>query len=103
MGQVDLITAIDGDPIEGHRDLVDAIAEHEPGDRVTLTVVASGEEEEREVEVRLAEHPDQEGKAYLGVEIGGFVRVRRWDDERPHGLESFEFFYDWEPPADEWR
>jgi len=110
LSQGDLITAIDGDPIEGPRDLVDAVAEHQPGDRVTLTIVASGEEEEREVEVTLAEHPEkeeketrkQENEAYLGVEIGGFVRVRRWDDERPHGLESFEFFYDWEPSVDEW-
>ena len=100
LSQGDLITAIDGDPIEGPRDLVDAIAEHEPGDRVTLTVVASGEEEEREIEVKLGEHPNEEEKAYLGVQIGGFVRVRRWDDERPHGPESFEFFYDWEPPFD---
>jgi hypothetical protein len=76
----DLITAADGEPVEEPQDLVDVIAAHEPGDRVTLTVYCfdhgsgRGDDigEEREVEVTLAEHPDEEGKAYLGVFPGGF-------------------------------
>ena len=86
--QGDLITAVDGDPVEGPRDLSDAIAEHEPGDKVTLTISHPGEDkEEREVEVTLAEHPEEEGKAYLGVQIGGFIRMHRsWDGEA-HELE----------------
>jgi S1-C subfamily serine protease len=87
----DVLTAVDGDPLEGAGDLVDRIAEHEPGDRVTLTVRQFGGEdegEEREVEVTLAEDPDEDGKAYLGVVVGGFVHVRRsGDDEEVHELE----------------
>ena len=98
----DLITAVEGEPIEGPQDLVDAIGEHEPGDRVTLTVLQSGEEEEREVEVTLAEHPEEKGKTYLGVQIGGFFRLHHLEaGEHPHEMDSFEFFFDWEPPFDE--
>jgi hypothetical protein len=78
----DLITAVDGEPVEESQDLVDAIAAHEPGDRVMLTVYRLGDGtgdsigdsigEESQVEVTLAEHPDEEGKAYLGVFPGGF-------------------------------
>ncbi|HUX77393.1 MAG TPA: PDZ domain-containing protein [Anaerolineae bacterium] len=98
----DLITAFEGEPIQGPQDLIDAIAEHEPGDQVTLTVLQSGEEEERQVEVTLAEHPEEEGKTYLGVQIGGFFRLHHLEaGERPHEMDSFEFFFDWEPPFDE--
>jgi S1-C subfamily serine protease len=79
----DVLTAIDGDPLEGPGDLVDRIAEHEPGDRVTLAVRqfdSEDEGEEREIEVTLAEDPDEEGKAYLGVVVGGFIHVRRSGD-----------------------
>ncbi|MEE8390370.1 MAG: PDZ domain-containing protein [Anaerolineae bacterium] len=86
--QGDLITAVDGDPVEGPRDLSDAIAEHAPGDEVALTVSSRGEDQgEREVEVTLAEHPEEEGKAYLGVQVGGFIRIHRSKDGKEHELE----------------
>jgi S1-C subfamily serine protease len=101
----DLITAVEGEPIQGPQDLVDAIGEHEPGDQVTLTVLRpedGDKEEEREVEITLAEHPEEEGKTYLGVQIGGFFRLHHLEaGERPHEMDSFEFFFDWEPPFDE--
>ena len=74
----DLITAVDGEPVGEPQKLADAIADHEPGDTVTLTVYRLGDGagdaigEEREVEVTLAEHPDEAGKAYLGIFPGGF-------------------------------
>jgi S1-C subfamily serine protease len=103
----DVITAIEGDPIESPQDLIDAIAERKPGDRVTLTLYRSNDDEkeakgEREVEVTLAEHPDEEGKAYLGVRIGGFFRMHHLEgDERLPRMDSFELHFDWEAPLDE--
>jgi len=102
----DVITGIDGEQLEGPRDLVDALAEHEPGDQVTLTVYRPSDQddeegEEHEFEVTLAEHAEEEDKAYLGVRIGGFVHVRgihRGDGER---LEEFDLEFDWEAPLDE--
>jgi S1-C subfamily serine protease len=95
----DLITAIEGDPVEGPRDLADAIAERQPGDRVTLTVSRLDEDEgeEREVEVTLAEHPEEEGKAYLGVRIGGFIHIHRSGD-KDH---EFDLGFDFEVPLDD--
>ncbi len=90
--QGDLITAIEGDPVKSPSDLADAIAERQPGDRVTLTVshLDRDETEEREIKVTLAEHPNQEGAAYLGVQIGGFMHVQHFagDGER-HELDLF--------------
>jgi predicted metalloprotease with PDZ domain len=103
----DVIVALEGDPTESPQDLIDAIAERKPGDRVTLTVYRSNDDEkeakgEREVEVTLAEHPDEEGKAYLGVRIGGFFRMHHLEgDERLPRMDSFELHFDWEAPLDE--
>jgi S1-C subfamily serine protease len=72
----DLITAINGQPVSGPRSLVDAAAQGQPGDQLTLTVIRSGETESREVIVTLAENPDRAGSAYVGVMIGG-VQIQR--------------------------
>jgi S1-C subfamily serine protease len=76
----DVVTAIDGEPIEDPQALADALAEREPGDGITLTVYQRDSEEEREIEIALAEHPDEAGKAYLGVLIGGFFRFERYSE-----------------------
>jgi S1-C subfamily serine protease len=89
----DVITAIDGEPVEDPQALVDAIAEREPGDMITLTVYQRDSEEEREIEITLAEHPDEEGKAYLGVSSGGFFRLERH-------LEGNELPFDFKLPFD---
>jgi S1-C subfamily serine protease len=106
LNEGDVITAIDGETVKGPGDVVEAIAAQAPGDEVTLTLVSSEDGEERDVEVELAEHPDEEDKAYLGVQIGGFVRVHRFqsgDGEFLHREgEEFEynFDFDWEMPPD---
>ena len=91
----DAITAIDGESVESPRALADAVAEHKPGDTITLIVARGDETEEREVEVRLAEDPEEEGSAYLGVMIGGFFMLRLEDRELPPDIElpdgSFRF------------
>jgi S1-C subfamily serine protease len=79
--QSDVITAIDGEQVEGPQYLVEAIAEREPGDTITLTVLSDGEE--RDVQVRLGQHPEQDDQAYLGVTVGGFVRWRFEGEDIP--------------------
>ncbi len=66
----DVITAIDGEAIDGPQMLIDAISAREPGDAITLTVTRTGEEEPIELEAVLAANPDDAEKAYLGVSIG---------------------------------
>ena len=104
--QGDVITAIDGDPLESHWDLVNVIAKHKPGDKITLTVYRPDEEDEdageREIEVMLAEHPEKEGEAYLGVSTGIFLHVHSSEGSGRFPMDkSFEFHFDLEPPFDE--
>jgi S1-C subfamily serine protease len=97
----DVITAIDGEPVESPKALTDAIAEREPSDRITLTVYQPDGEEGREIEVTLGEHPDREGEAYLGVLIGGFMQMQRFEgNEPPHRFNFFERPFDFELPFD---
>jgi serine protease Do len=49
----DVITAVNGDPVNSATDLTTRLARQQPGDRVTLTVVRDGRE--RQVPVRLGE------------------------------------------------
>lgn len=51
----DVITAIDGDKVLSMEELAGMVAEHEPGDKVTLTVLRDGES--NEVTVTLGEKP----------------------------------------------
>lgn len=68
----DVITAVEGQPVESPAALVETIRSYQPGDSLQLTVVRQGEEEPIEVEVTLGENPDQEGQAFLGVAVQGF-------------------------------
>jgi S1-C subfamily serine protease len=88
--QGDVITAIDGEAVESPQALREAIAEREPGDTIALTVYRPSDEESREVQVTLGEDPEKEGRAYLGVRVGGFFRVRHFEGhELPR---RFKFF-----------
>lgn len=69
----DVITAIDGEPVDGPQALVDAVTSRQPGDTVVLTVTREGEDDAIEIEAVLGEHPDDAEKAYLGVSIGAFM------------------------------
>ena len=53
----DRITALEGREIKEPSDLSSAVLEHEPGDRVKLTVVRGGEQ--RTIEVQLGTRPDE--------------------------------------------
>jgi membrane-associated protease RseP (regulator of RpoE activity) len=62
----DRIVAVDGQRLGLGGDLADLLLQYEPGEQVVLTIHRS-EEDAFEVRVRLAEHPDERGRAYLGV------------------------------------
>jgi S1-C subfamily serine protease len=66
----DIITAIDGSPVNDAQTLVDAVSAHKPGDQVTLTVYRSGQSDTQTVSITLGENPDRAGAAYMGVSIG---------------------------------
>jgi hypothetical protein len=99
----DVVTAVDGEPVEGPQELVAAVAERVPGDVVTLTVYRSDDEGEQEIEVTLAENPEAEGEAYLGVHIGGFFRLRRFEGgELPEEMGPLHRFFDLDELPFDW-
>lgn len=61
----DIITAVDGQPVDRNHPLDQRIRRYDPGDRVEITYRRGNRE--RTVQVRLGEHPDEEGVAYLGI------------------------------------
>ena len=61
----DVITAIDGRAVDKDHPLDRHIRRYAPGDRVEITYWREGREQT--VRIRLGEHPDDEGVAYLGV------------------------------------
>jgi S1-C subfamily serine protease len=61
----DLILAVDGERMTGNDDLGLALSTYLPGDRVELTVRRGNRE--RDVQVRLARHPEGPRRPYLGL------------------------------------
>jgi S1-C subfamily serine protease len=84
----DLIVEVDGEPVTDPEGLSDTISSYDPGTEVVISVFRPDECEQIEFEVRLGEHPEEEGKGYLGVVIGGQIRIER-DDELPSNQNRF--------------
>jgi hypothetical protein len=78
----DVITALDGTPVESAQALTESIAGHTPGDVVTLTVVRLNDGNERQVDVTLAAHPEDSSKAYLGVYLGSYFQMPSTEDDQ---------------------
>jgi len=101
----DVLVSLDGKALDEDSDLAALIAEYKPGDEITLEVSELGvraDDESRQVKVVLAEHPDDEGKAYLGVSFvpfpgdgSGFgwrsFRFERYNNDDDQPLRRFEF------------
>lgn len=63
----DVITALNDAPIISSEELVALLGDHKPGDVVTVTYTRDGEI--ATAEVTLGAHPDDETKAYMGVQL----------------------------------
>jgi S1-C subfamily serine protease len=87
----DVITTINGDPVEAPGSLSETIQGMKPGDEIALEVYRPEGEQEINIDVTLGEHPDNKGQAYLGVEIGGFFHMER-SFEGDENLQPFRFF-----------
>ncbi len=61
----DILIAVDRTPVDATHQLADVLAQYQPGDRATLTVWRTGQEET--IRVTLGEDADVSGKPYLGI------------------------------------
>ena len=68
----DVITQFDGTAISETQMLIDAVAARKPGDAITITVLR--DKESKILSLTLGEKSDAQGKALLGVQLGGLMR-----------------------------
>ena len=61
----DVITAVDGVPLDENHRLADIIGQYQPGDKITLEVLRMGKTVT--LKATLGENPDSNGQPYLGV------------------------------------
>jgi S1-C subfamily serine protease len=91
----DVITAIDGQEVSTPEAVTEAIQGKSPGDEVSLTIYRQAESEPTTYQVVLGEHPQEEGVAYLGVNLAGMMRFQfHQDGETPDILPFFQDFLD---------
>ena len=67
----DLITAVDGTPIDANHRLADMVSQYQPGDRVKITVWRAGDT--KSITVTLGENPQDSTRPYLGVRYADFT------------------------------
>ncbi len=67
----DIITAVDGTPIDANHRLADVVSAYQPGDRVKLTVWRAGAT--KGITVTLGENPQDGTRPYLGVRYTDFA------------------------------
>jgi S1-C subfamily serine protease len=70
----DVITQVDGSPVTSADDLAQKVQAASPGDKLTLTINRSGEQNPLALEVTLAANPENDGKTFLGVTLGAANR-----------------------------
>lgn len=75
-----MITAINGEAIQGPDSLVQAVDAATPGSSLTLTVKMPDSDNPQDITVTLVEDPNEPGAAYLGVMIGGFLGIHHDGD-----------------------
>lgn len=83
--QGDVIVAANDQKIETPNDLVTLVQGSKPGDKITLSVRRSGEEQPLEITVTLGENPDKKGTAFMGVSLGQFIRFERIQPDAKDG------------------
>jgi S1-C subfamily serine protease len=76
----DIITALDGEDIEGSRSLADTISAMQPGDVISIAIYRPSSDETLELEITLGGHPEDPEVGYLGVQIRGTIRMGHFDE-----------------------
>jgi S1-C subfamily serine protease len=67
----DIITAVDGTPIDANHRLADVVSQYQPGERVKIKVWRAGDA--KSVTVTLGKNPQDGTRPYLGVRYADFA------------------------------
>jgi S1-C subfamily serine protease len=103
LSEGDVILSLGGDLVDGPLSLSNAVAGHQPGEKVMLLVIDPETGMDAEVQVELGENPEDAGRAYLGVRVSHFMRARGLEHlELPFGFEfNRDFQFHFAPPMEE--
>ncbi len=74
LAERDVITEIDGKKVTDPKTVIEAVQAKKIGDTVILKIVRGAETQE--MKVTLAENPQDKGKPYMGIQLGGFFERR---------------------------
>jgi S1-C subfamily serine protease len=70
----DIISEVDGEPVESRDQLIEMIGQKAPGEEVELAIQRGSES--LTLTVTLAEHPDDSSRGYLGIHLSPALRQR---------------------------
>ncbi|HEY9595736.1 MAG TPA: PDZ domain-containing protein [Spirochaetia bacterium] len=65
----DVITAVEGAPLESARDIVLALAHHKPGDQMVLTIEKGKTGAPADVTLTLGANPDDAARPWMGLSV----------------------------------
>ena len=82
----DVISAVNGGAIKTPTDLVDLVSKSKVGDKLSLSIKHDGSDTAMTIDVTLGDNPDKTGTAWLGVSLGGRMRV---NPQQQNGQQGF--------------
>ncbi len=84
----DVISAANGTTITTPDEFVKLVQAAKPGDKITLSIVRDGQDDE--IVVTLGENPDKKGAGYMGIAIGATMKFENFMPGRQGNGEGFE-------------
>jgi len=85
----DRILSLNGQPLDWQTSLADMIADHQPGDAITLTIRRRGGDPDQapeKINVTLGKHPEEAGRAYLGISYRTLPGPLPFEGDFPPGV-----------------
>lgn len=71
----DIITAVEGAPLQSLMQIVEALARHKPGDSMELTINHAADGTSTEVTMTLGANPSNASRPYMGLTITGYLLI----------------------------
>ncbi|MGA2478255.1 MAG: PDZ domain-containing protein [Spirochaetia bacterium] len=71
----DVITEIEGIPLQSMEQIIEALQRHKPGDTMKLTVVKASDGTRAEVTLTLGENPRDQSVPYMGLFVTSYMRL----------------------------
>jgi S1-C subfamily serine protease len=69
----DIITGVEGAPLQSLMQIVEALARHKPGDSMELTIIRAADGTSTEVTMTLGANPNDASQPYMGLTIVGYL------------------------------